>query len=292
MLRDHCVTTGLKQRHGRCSDNLAEAFRQRANESLRFAAERVILWSFRENVLAGKTVFEREVRRLIYWAIGKGDVRDPEKRDDVYQEVWKALEKRFRNPKPIRCHLPGYVVKVAKRIAMKKKGETPAEMEDERVSGASVAELAPLSVCESWEVFDQALARSREHGIKDRIILAQGMMLNWAAEKRLPTKELLEEWRRLGALPEDSLRRRFGVLDEWRRTLAPEAVCWFCSYLLNESVVEPWETPLVFAVWEGLNEDEALALVRELANATIKAVDQRVPRIRRTLRKTQSGGGR
>jgi len=287
-LKESCVMKGLRSEYEPCQETVADGFRQKENESLLFACERVFLQSFQEDVAAGKAVFERETRRLIEWTMTRCGVADPDERDETYQEVYLALEERFRKQKPVRGHIASYVFAVTLNKVREMRGRKEPlrmseNMQETWPSKAQPSAPVPHTVIQRWGEFDRRLAANPKNDLIDRIILAQRHVLNWAMAKRLPTKELLADWGRLGELRKEELAARLEHVvrcaEQTGEGRAPE----LCAFMINEDLLEVWEIPLALAVCDGLDTSDALALVSRLAKATVTFVDQRESRLKATL---------
>jgi DNA-directed RNA polymerase specialized sigma24 family protein len=125
--------------------------------------------------------------------------------NDIFQEVFLAMEKRLRNPAPINGMLSAYIGTVtdnairrflgkkSKQGRIRADADLAADVVDEMPEGY---EDIPMGLAELWEDCDRILASSKKADFVDRVIFAQGFVCSGEAD-RIPTKNILRLWRSL-----------------------------------------------------------------------------------------------
>lgn len=288
-LEEHCVTDGLRHGYEACETVVAEGFRQRENEMLLRACERVLLWGFRADVAAAKALFERTTRDLIRWAIRRRGVTDFHLMQDVYQDVYLALDKYFSKGGVPSRRLSSFVAAAAQNEAgraLPKRDRSAGSQhlwERHGPRGMRPAEPIPAGVSYDWRRFDRALQASRRRDLIDRIIFAQRWIMNWSVGKKLATKELLADWESLGGMTAEQLSARLDELTADLERVRDKDAPDFCSLMINSDRIGVPEIPLAFAACEGLSKSETQQLVDVLAEASVTFVDQRTFLLKRFL---------
>jgi len=309
-LARHCVMAGLGADHAQCREVLLRGIRPQAGdvdpdtdpsatngvsgEALRKACEESVLLGYASNLPAAQQVFLDAYHRAIRCAVARFGITEAGEpgAEDLFQEIVLGLHKRLLKGLSLEsCSLATYVWRAAAHACAKAasaKRESGALDEEVPVRRIWPAREPPVGilpeVTEAWEELDQALRRSDQGNLVNRIILAQKCLAGYRSGKKCPTKRLLSEWQRLFRLPADELRDLHARAAAEGRRFPDHGPVHLTAEFLNEGLAETWQAAVVFAAGVGTDLEGTRRLVSRLAGLSENAVYTRVCRMLTALR--------
>jgi len=304
----HCLMTGLNQSHPACGEvlrlgleghtafdidsleNRAQPSSSASSDSLKpslIASQAALHQGYQRDLALAKNTFAAVYERLVR-SVLRG--LPPDQADDIFQLVFLAMEKRFRNPRSFVGILSHYVRHAAvneRNRYLKDRSETEMPFVSSRDDTDPLAEVQDPSttwehyltpdLIERWEWFDTLL--KKEGSFLERVLFAQGYVCSGDLNKRLATKDLLKLWDRLARVQPAEAAQLVQVSGAYRSFVRRISVVWVVAGMLRSDRIESWQLPLILGQDAGLSVEVILKQFQELAQKGVGFVDQQFSKL-------------